>query len=174
MWTPGPLTNEPPTGQCTAAMRVVIQRVAWAAVAVGGEEIARIGPGLLALIGVAEGDTAADADRLAQKTVRLRLFADTVRGFERSLLDVGGELLGVSQFTLHGDVRRGNRPSWTRAAAPEVAQPLVERFLDAVRGEGISVAEGRFGAMMSVTLENDGPVTLILDSEDFEISRRAR
>ena len=153
-------------------MRIVLQRVAWAAVAVEGVEIARIGEGLLALVGVYEGDGPGEADRLARKTVRLRLFADGARGFERSLLDVGGALLCVSQFTLCGDVRRGNRPSWTAAAAPEVAAPLVERYAEAVEREGVAVARGRFGALMSVSLENDGPVTLLLDSEDFDIPRR--
>lgn len=154
-------------------MRVVLQRVSWAAVAVEGEEIARIGAGLLALIGVEEGDTEDVADRLARKTVALRLFADEARRFERSLLDVQGELLGVSQFTLHGDVRRGNRPSWTKAAAPEMAEPLVRRYMDSVKSEGVRVAQGRFGAMMAVSLENDGPATLILDSKDFDIPRRS-
>jgi D-tyrosyl-tRNA(Tyr) deacylase len=153
-------------------MRIVLQRVAWAAVTVEGEEIARIGPGLLALVGVRDGDGPGDAERLARKTVRLRLFADGTRGFERSLLDAAGALLCVSQFTLYGDVRRGNRPSWTRAAAPEVAAPLVERYAEAVAEEGVAVERGRFGALMSVSLENDGPVTLMLDSEDFDIPRR--
>jgi D-aminoacyl-tRNA deacylase len=154
-------------------VKVVLQRVAWAAVAVHGEEIARIGAGLLALVGVGEGDTEDAAERLARKTVRLRLFGDDVRGFERSLLDVGGELLGVSQFTLFGDVRKGNRPSWTQAAAPDTAEPLVQHYMDTVAGEGVQVAQGRFGAMMSLSLENDGPVTLVLDSKDFDIPRRA-
>ncbi|MEW6582912.1 MAG: D-aminoacyl-tRNA deacylase [Actinomycetota bacterium] len=154
-------------------MRVVLQRVAWAAVAVDGDEIARIGPGLLALVGVADGDDAAAAERLARKTVRLRLFGDEERGFERSLLDTGGELLCVSQFTLHGDVRRGNRPSWSAAAPPERAAPLVDAYADHVAAEGVAVARGRFGAMMAVSLVNDGPVTLILDSRDFDIPRRA-
>lgn len=153
-------------------MRVVLQRVTWAAVTVEGEEIARIGPGLLALVGVRDGDTGEDADRLAEKTVRLRLFGDEVRGFERSLHDVGGELLGVSQFTLYGNVRRGNRPSWADAAASERAEPLVGRYLDRIARDGIAVVRGRFGAMMAVSSENDGPVTLILDSEDFDIPRR--
>lgn len=152
-------------------MRVVLQRVAWAAVAVDGEEIARIGAGLLALIGVEKGDTGDAAERLARKTVRLRLFADEVRGFEKSLLDTGGALLGVSQFTLHGDVRRGNRPSWTRAAPPEVAEPVVRRYIESVASEGVPTTEGWFGAMMAVSLENDGPVTLVLDSKDFDIPR---
>lgn len=153
-------------------MRIVLQRVTWAAVTVDGDEIARIGRGLLALVGVREGDTEDDADRLAEKTVRLRLFGDEVRGFEHAILDVGGELLGVSQFTLYGNVRRGNRPSWAEAAASERAEPLVNRYLDRVARHGIAVARGRFGAMMAVSLENDGPVTLIIDSEDFDIPRR--
>jgi D-tyrosyl-tRNA(Tyr) deacylase len=154
-------------------VRVVLQRVTWAAVAVGGEEVARIGRGLLALVGARVGDEVADAERLARKTVRLRLFGDGERGFERSLLDVGGSLLCVSQFTLLGDVRRGNRPSWARAARPEVAAPLVDAYADAVAGEGVPVARGRFGATMGVSLENDGPVTLVVDSEDFDLPRRA-
>jgi len=153
-------------------VRIVLQRVAWAAVVVDGDEIARIGVGLLALVGVREGDTTEDADRLAEKTVRLRLFGDGVRGFERSLCDIGGELLGVSQFTLYGDVRRGNRPSWAGAAASERAEPLVGWYLDAVARHGVPVARGRFGAMMAVSLENHGPVTIVLDSEDFDIPRR--
>jgi D-aminoacyl-tRNA deacylase len=153
-------------------VRVVLQRVAWAAVTVEGREVGRIGRGLLALVGVARGDEPRDAERLARKTVSLRLFADGERGFERSIADVGGELLCVSQFTLHGEVRKGNRPSWSAAAPPEEAAPLVDAYADRVAALGIGVARGRFGAMMSVALENDGPVTLLLDSEDFDIPRR--
>jgi D-aminoacyl-tRNA deacylase len=153
-------------------MRVVLQRVAWARVAVDGEEVAAIGRGLLALVGAADGDQPADAERLARKTVRLRLFRDGERGFERTLAEVGGELLCVSQFTLHADVRRGNRPSWAASAPAEVAAPLVEAYAAAVAGEGVPVARGRFGAMMAVSLENDGPVTIILDSDDLSRPRR--
>jgi D-tyrosyl-tRNA(Tyr) deacylase len=153
-------------------VRVVLQRVAWARVEVDGEEVASIGPGLLALVGAAAGDVPADAERLAGKTVRLRLFADSERGFERTLGEVGGALLCVSQFTLHADVRRGNRPSWAAAAPAEEAAPLVDAYADAVAAEGIPVARGRFGAMMAVSLENDGPVTILLDSADLARPRR--
>lgn len=154
-------------------MRIVLQRVARASVTVGDEVVGRIGPGLLALVGVRRGDTARDAERLAAKVVKLRLFGDDTRGFERSLAEVDGQLLCVSQFTLHGDVRRGNRPSWSEAAPPEVAEPLVAAFAHAVEAAGVPVAHGRFGAMMAVELVNDGPVTLVLDSEDFDIPRRS-
>jgi D-tyrosyl-tRNA(Tyr) deacylase len=153
-------------------VRVVLQRVARARVTVAGEEVASIGPGLLALVGAAAGDVPADAERLALKTVRLRLFAGEERGFERTLGEVGGALLCVSQFTLHADVRRGNRPSWAAAAPAEEAAALVEAYADAVAAEGIPVARGRFGAMMAVSLENDGPVTILLDSADLARPRR--
>jgi D-tyrosyl-tRNA(Tyr) deacylase len=151
---------------------VVLQRVAWARVAVDGAEVGAIGRGLLALVGAAAGDDPADAERLAAKTVRLRLFPDAERGFEQTLAEVGGELLCVSQFTLHADVRRGNRPSWAAAAPADAAAPLVEAYARAVEAEGVPVARGRFGAMMAVSLENDGPVTIILDSADLARPRR--
>jgi len=154
-------------------VRVVLQRVSSAAVSVEGREVARIGLGLVALVGVRAGDTEADARKLAEKTVRLRLFGNDARGFERSLADVHGELLCVSQFTLYGDVRRGNRPSWSMAAAPDVARPLVEIFAAGIEAAGIVVGRGVFGALMTVSLVNDGPVTLVIDSEDFAISRRS-
>jgi len=153
-------------------VRVVLQRVTWARVEVGAEEVAAIGAGLLALVGVGDGDDAETARRLAEKTVRLRLFGDEDRGFERSLLDVGGALLCVSQFTLLGDMRRGNRPSWSAAAAPEAAAPLVEAYADGAEALGVAVRRGRFGAMMRVSLENDGPVTLVLDSQALSGPRR--
>lgn len=146
-------------------MRVVLQRVGWATVDVEGERIASIGPGLLALVGVAVGDGPDDARRLADKTARLRVLAGPERPFDLALRDVAGaELLCVSQFTLLADLRRGNRPSWTSAAPPEVAAPLVEAFADAVAAYGIPVSRGRFGATMAVGLENDGPVTIVLES----------
>ena len=146
-------------------VRVVLQRVRWARVAVGEEVVGAIGPGLLALVGVAAGDEAEDARRLARKTARLRILAGDGRPFDRSLLDVAGAaLLCVSQFTLLADVRRGNRPSWSAAAPPEVAEPLVEAYAAAVAEEGVPVERGHFGAAMAVTLENDGPVTIVLDS----------
>jgi D-tyrosyl-tRNA(Tyr) deacylase len=148
-------------------MRIVLQRVRRAAVAVDGEEIAAIGPGLLALVGIAVGDEAEDARRLADRTARLRVLASAERPFDASLLDVpGAALLCVSQFTLLADLRRGNRPSWSGAAPPEVAAPLVEAYAEAVAAHGIPVERGRFAAAMVVTLENDGPVTIVLDSRE--------
>lgn len=147
------------------AVRIVLQRVAWARVEVAGEEVGAIGPGLLALVGIAEGDTAEEARRLADKTVRMRIFAGDERPFDRALTDVpGGALLCVSQFTLLADLRRGNRPGWSGAARPEAAEPLVGAYADAVAAHGVTVAHGRFGAHMDVSLENDGPVTIVLDS----------
>lgn len=154
-------------------MRVVLQRVRWARVEVGGEVAGAIGPGLLALVGVGAGDDAATARRLADKTVRLRLFADGDRPFDLPLTAVpGGGLLCVSQFTLLGDVRRGNRPSWARAAPPGEAAKLVEEYAAGVEAHGVPVARGRFGEMMAVSLENDGPVTLVLDSAELAGPRR--
>ncbi|MEQ8833216.1 MAG: D-aminoacyl-tRNA deacylase [Miltoncostaeaceae bacterium] len=154
-------------------MRVVLQRVSRAGVSVAGEEVAAIGPGLLALVGIEDGDDAARAVRLAGKTARLRLFAAPGRPFETSVRDEPGRsVLVVSQFTLAGDVRRGNRPSWTRAAPPDAAAPLVDAYAEALRAEGVSVATGRFGSDMAVSLVNDGPVTLVLDGADLEGPRR--
>jgi D-tyrosyl-tRNA(Tyr) deacylase len=145
-------------------VRIVLQRVSWARVHVNGEEAGAIGPGLLALVGAARGDTAEQAGRLAAKTVRLRLFDGPERPFDLPLTEVpGGGLLCVSQFTLLGDVRKGNRPSWSGAAPGEEAEPLVEAYAAAVAAHGVAVGRGRFGAHMDVTLENDGPVTLVLD-----------
>ena len=148
-----------------AEVRIVLQRVSWARVHVDGEEVGAIGPGLLALVGAARGDTAAEAERLAAKTVRLRVFDGPERPFDLPLSEVpGGGLLCVSQFTLLGDVRKGNRPSWSAAAPGEEAEPLVAAYAAAVEALGVRVAHGRFGAHMDVSLENDGPVTLVLDS----------
>jgi D-aminoacyl-tRNA deacylase len=153
-------------------VRVVLQRVRWARVEVAGEVVGEVGAGLLALVGVAAGDGVAEARRLADKTVRLRLFAGE-RPFDRALTEVpGAGLLCVSQFTLLAEVRRGNRPSWSRAAAPEAAAPLVREYADAVAGHGVEVAHGCFGEMMAVSLENDGPVTLVLDSDELATPRR--
>jgi D-aminoacyl-tRNA deacylase len=153
-------------------VRVVLQRVRWARVAVGGEVVGAIGPGLLALVGVAAGDGPGDALLLARKTARLRILAGDERPFDRALPDVpGAALLCVSQFTLLADVRRGNRPSWSAAAPPEEAEPLVEAYAAAVAAEGVPVERGRFGAAMAVSLENDGPVTIVLDSADLRAPR---
>ncbi len=154
-------------------MRVVLQRVAWAQVAVDDETVAEIGPGLLALVGIAAGDGADDAALLAGKTARLRLFPDGERPFHLPLTEVaGGALLCVSQFTLLADARRGNRPSWAAAAPPEEAAPLVEAYAEAVAAEGVPVERGRFAAHMRVSLENDGPVTIVLDSAELRGPRR--
>jgi D-tyrosyl-tRNA(Tyr) deacylase len=140
-------------------VRIVVQRVARAAARPGGA----IGPGLLLLVGVAEGDTDADADRLAGRVARLRIFADDGGKFDRSLLDTRGAALVVSQFTLIADTAKGNRPSFGEAARPERAEPLYERFCAALRGLGVPVETGVFGAKMEVELVNDGPVTIVLE-----------
>jgi D-tyrosyl-tRNA(Tyr) deacylase len=138
-------------------MRALVQRVSEASVSTD-RELARIGPGLLVLLGVARGDTAEQADRLAGKLARLRVFEDAEGKLNLSVRDVGGELLCVSQFTLYGDARKGNRPSFVDAAPPELAEPLYERVRSALGAQG-----GAFGAHMSVSLVNDGPVTLLLE-----------
>lgn len=144
-------------------MRIVLQRVTEASVAVDGAVVGAIGEGLVALVGIADGDDAALVDRAAAKTAALRIFRDADGRFDRSVADIGGAVLVVSQFTLLADTRKGNRPSFTGAAHPDVAEPLVERYADAVRALGIDVATGRFGADMRVALVNDGPVTIVLD-----------
>ena len=143
-------------------MRAVVQRVVRAGVSVDGEVRGEIGMGLLVLLGVEEGDGEAAAERLAGKVARLRVFEDEAGRFDRSLLDTGGAALVVSQFTLLADTARGNRPSFTRAARPEAAEPLVVGFAEALRDLGLPVATGVFGARMRVELVNDGPVTIIL------------
>ena len=145
-------------------MRAVLQRVERAAVRVDGETIGQIGGGWLVLLGVARGDADADADRLADKVVGLRAFADELGKMNRSVADVGGSVLVVSQFTLLGDCRAGRRPSFVEAAEPGEAERLYLRFADQVRAAGIAVALGKFRADMRVELVNDGPVTLLLDS----------
>jgi D-tyrosyl-tRNA(Tyr) deacylase len=140
-------------------VRALVQRVSRASVEVDGEEVARIGPGLLVLLGVRAGDTPEQADRIAAKLERLRVFEDAEGKLNLSVRDVGGELLCVSQFTLYGDARKGNRPSFVDAAPPELAEPLYERVRAALGAEG-----GAFGAHMRVALVNDGPVTLLLEA----------
>jgi len=136
-----------------------VQRVSRARVTPGGE----IGAGLCVLLGVADGDDATRAERLAGKVARLRVFENDEGKFDRSLLDVGGEALVVSQFTLIADTAKGNRPSFAAAARPEQAEPLYERFCDALEREGVRVARGVFGARMALELVNDGPVTIVLE-----------
>jgi len=152
-------------------VRIVLQRVTRASVRVDGEAIGAIDAGLLLLVGVAEGDDAETARRLALKCAELRIFRDEGR-FDHSLLDERGAALVISQFTLLADVRKGRRPSFTGAAQAEIAAPIVDAFAETLRELGVRVATGRFGAMMEVELVNDGPVTLILDSADLERPRR--
>jgi D-tyrosyl-tRNA(Tyr) deacylase len=146
-------------------MRAVVQRVSQARVVVDQEVVGQIGRGLLVLLGVARGDTVEQARWLADKIVGLRIFADKEGKMNCGLAEVGGEALVVSQFTLYGDCQKGRRPSFVDAAPPEIAIPLYEGFLNAVRALGIATASGRFGAMMQVELVNDGPVTLIVESK---------
>jgi len=154
-------------------MRALIQRVSRAEVRVEGAQVGTIGLGFLVLLGVGQGDGPEEAQFLADKTVHLRIFSDAEGKFNLSVLDVGASLLVVSQFTLFADTRRGRRPSFIGAALPDVAAPLVERFMDAVRSSGVTVAGGRFGAHMEVELVNDGPVTILLDTADLKRSRRS-
>jgi D-tyrosyl-tRNA(Tyr) deacylase len=144
-------------------MRAVCQRVSEARVLVNGAVVAQIEAGLVVLLGVARRDTTADASRLAGKIARLRIFEGESGKFDRSLLDISGSALVVSQFTLLGDTRKGNRPSFTEAAPPEDAEPLYDLFCEALRGLGVPVETGLFGARMHVELVNDGPVTIIMD-----------
>lgn len=144
-------------------MRAVVQRVSEASVTVHGEVVGRIGRGLVVLLGVREGDTEAEAEWLANKVANLRIFADDEGKFNLSALDVGGDALVISQFTLYGDARRGRRPDFTQAARPEVAEPLCDRFAEFLRQAGLRVETGVFGALMLVKIFNDGPVTIILE-----------
>jgi D-tyrosyl-tRNA(Tyr) deacylase len=146
-------------------MRAVVQRVRSARVTVEVEEACRMGEGLLALVGVGRDDTPAQAEELARRLVHLRVFADEHQRMNRSLLQVGGTLGVVSQFTLFGDARQGRRPSYVRAAPAEQAEPLIEVLVEAVRELGVPVVTGRFRAMMDVALVNAGPVTILLDTE---------
>lgn len=152
-------------------MRIVLQRVTRASVRVDGKATGAIDAGLLLLVGVAEGDDAETARRLARKCAEMRIFRGDEGRFDRSLLDIDGEALVVSQFTLLANVRKGRRPSFLAAAPPESAAPIVEAFAETLRGLGVRVATGRFGAMMEVELVNDGPVTVVVDSADLERPR---
>lgn len=145
-------------------MRVLLQRVSRARVSVQEQAIAEIGPGYLLLVGVGRGDPDAHVAKLADKVAGLRVFPDDEGKVNRSLADVGGEALVVSQFTLYGDVRKGRRPSWIGAEDPERADAMVEAFAAALEGHGFRVGRGRFGAHMEVELVNDGPLTMLLDA----------
>jgi D-tyrosyl-tRNA(Tyr) deacylase len=144
-------------------MRAVVQRVSSASVAVGGEVVGSIGRGLCVLVGVTHDDNATVATKVAEKLWHLRIFDDDAGVMNRSAADVGAEVMVISQFTLYGDTSGGRRPSWIAAARPDVAEPLVDRVVEALRGFGATVATGRFRAEMQVTLTNDGPVTVIVD-----------
>ena len=146
-------------------MKAVVQRVAEARVRVREEPVGEIGRGLCVLLGVARGDRPRRPERLAEKVARLRIFEDEDGRFDRSLLDVGGSALVVSQFTLLADTAKGNRPSFVGAAPPEQAEPLYEDFCEALREQGVPVETGVFGARMAVELVNDGPVTIVVDAE---------
>src|SRR5512136_1941332 len=146
-------------------MKVLVQRVSRASVTVRGEVVGRIGLGLVGLMGVAQGDTEEDARYLVEKTVNLRVFPDEAGKFNRSLVDVGGGLLLVSQFTLISDTRKGRRPSFMEAAGPAEAEALFNRFVDLARTSGLKVETGQFQQHMLVEIHNDGPVTILLDSK---------
>ena len=146
-------------------MKAVIQRVANAAVEVGGETVGKCGKGFMILLGVMQGDTKADADKLVKKIVNLRIFEDEQEKMNLSVADVGGGLLVVSQFTLYGDCRKGKRPSFDKAAGAEMANAYYEKFVAGARAKGLSVGTGKFQAHMLVSLVNNGPVTILLDSK---------
>lgn len=147
-------------------MKAVIQRVTRAEVTVGGDVVGSIKRGLVVLVGVAQGDTGRDAEYLAKKTVEMRIFEDAAGRFNLSALDVHGEILAVSQFTLLADTRRGRRPSFTDAAPPDLAEALFEQFVALAKTSGLKVQTGRFQQHMLVEIHNDGPVTIVLDSRD--------
>ena len=153
-------------------MRALVQRVSSASVIVENEVVGLIGPGLVALIGISRQDGEEDARYIVDKSVSLRIFADQENRFNRSALDIGAELLIVSQFTLYGDTRRGRRPSFTEAAVPEQAEGLFNRTVELFRESGLAVETGRFQAHMTVSIQNDGPVTIMLDSSDRGRPRR--
>ncbi|WNZ46655.1 D-aminoacyl-tRNA deacylase [Leptolyngbya boryana CZ1] len=145
-------------------MRVILQRVTSSQVLVAGEVIGKIDRGVNLLVGIAETDTEAELDWMARKCLDLRVFPDGEQGrFDRSIQEINGEILVVSQFTLYGDCRKGRRPSFDQAAAPNRAEQMYERFVEKLRESGLKVETGKFGAMMQVSIENDGPVTLILE-----------
>lgn len=145
-------------------MRLVVQRVLESSVKIDGEVVGQIGPGFMVLCGVEEGDTESDVRYCVDKTVNLRIFEDDAGKMNRSILQSGGEILAISQFTLHGDVRHGRRPSFITAARPETAVPLYDAYCEGLRDAGVHVETGVFQADMKVSLINDGPVTLLIDS----------
>lgn len=154
-------------------MRALLQRVSHAQVRVAGNHIATIGTGVLVLVGITHEDASEDVVYLSEKILNLRIFPNDTGTFDRSLLDIHGEILAVSQFTLYAETRKGRRPSFMQAAAPDKAEPLFNQFVAQLADAGVSVQTGQFGAMMDVDLINDGPVTILLDSADRERSRRS-
>ena len=149
-------------------MRVIIQRCSRAEVRIDGQVVGQIGQGFMLLVGVTDGDTQAEADLLAKKVAQMRVMEDAEGKMNLALKDVGGAILSISQFTLYADCKKGNRPSFIRAARPEVAEPLYDYFNNVLRTQyGLQVATGRFGADMKVDFINDGPVTIILDSDEL-------
>lgn len=154
-------------------MRVVLQRVSSASVTVDGETVGAIAHGLLLYAGIAIGDDESVASAVAKKCAEMRVFRGADSKFDRSVIDVGGAALVISQFTLLADVRKGRRPSFVAAATPEVAEPLIDAFASSLRSLGVEVAKGRFGAAMEVSSVNDGPVTIVIDSEDLERPRHS-
>lgn len=150
-------------------MIAVVQRVSEASVKVDDNEISRIGRGILLLLGISKDDTDKDIEYLVRKCANLRIFSDSEGNLNLSLIDIGGEALIVSQFTLLGDTRKGRRPSFSNAMPPDKAKPMYEKFIDSFKRTGIHVKEGIFGAMMQITLTNDGPVTLIINSKDKKL-----
>ncbi len=148
-------------------MRVVIQRVKSSSVTVDGEVIGKIARGLNLLVGISPNDTEAELDWMTRKCLELRLFPDEAEGkaWQKSVMDIQGEILVISQFTLYGDCRKGRRPSFSNSASPETAETLYDRFVEKLKQSGLNIATGNFGAMMQVSIENDGPVTLILERE---------
>ena len=147
-------------------MRAIVQRVTTASVTVAGDQIGHIGPGLVLLVGVRRGDGPAAARWLAEKVAHLRIFADQSGKFNWSVLDDGGSILLISQFTVYGDCRKGRRPNFTAAAPPDVAAPLLDMLAEELRNRGLPVETGEFGAMMQVSLINDGPVTVLVDTPE--------
>lgn len=147
-------------------MRAVVQLVSSGSVSIDGKMVGKIGTGLVILLGVKNGDTEADAKFLADKCVNLRIFTDDAGKFNLSALDVGGELLVISQFTLYGNTRKGRRPSFIEAAPPEISEPLYEKFVSFLKQSALKVATGEFGAMMLVEINNHGPVTIIVESKE--------
>ncbi|MDY7041902.1 MAG: D-aminoacyl-tRNA deacylase [Chloroflexota bacterium] len=152
-------------------MRAVVQRVAGASVTVEGKVVGEIGPGLAILVGITHGDTEAEASYLARKIANLRIFTDAEGKLNLSALEVRGSVLVVSQFTLYADCRKGRRPSFSAAARPEIADPLIECFIEFLRAEGLAVESGQFQAEMLVRIFNDGPVTIILDTQEIMSKR---